>query len=842
MIQYSVSWSSKPHAGPKDPLAIGLAAHLRGDLEQAIAEYASALRARPNRILAAYNLGVALIDSGYGLSSIPLLARAVRQWPSSSVLRAAWLYALLRSGRQTEAERCLAEAERLGFPQEVLRRWQGWLDNPDPERLDAEARPTPARPEREPPDAPLALPTQTVVHQRLQETFVRWLGLYQSGQWEGLACELDQALAEQPSWGEAHHLRGLVARAQNDLKAARLALERAIELVPGRAEIWDHLGVVYSRLGDPIAAQRAFEESLCLNPLRAETWNNAADAALRAGALEAAFQYAHQSLRLDPQLLLAGYSLLQAAYKLLERDRPDREPADDHNGPLAFAASFLGERIKKPEQALRLAGWLVDLGRFEDAVRVLERGHSLPGPQPPELLSELISAKLYACHWQGLAERCAALIDRVRHLDHCVARPFVALAIPGLTAADQQRVARLFAEAYYTPWSARASNLPPAPARPKKGRLRIGYLSDDLQEHATAYLTASVFEHHDRRRFEVFAYSTGADDGGLTRRRLKAAIEHFIDIRELNHDEAARRIRLDGIDILVDLKGYTRHARIEILAQRPAPIQVTWLGFPGGLGAPFIDYLIADSTVIPPEHLPYYNEAIAYLPDAYAPVDERRIVGRTPTRAEMGLPEEALVFVCFNEPYKITPQIFDRWCRILQAVPGSVLWLYARLECVRQNLREEARRRGIDPSRLIFAGKLPQPEHLARIPLADLMLDTLPVNAHTTASDALWMGVPIVTCLGDTFAGRVAASLLRACGLDELVTTGLDDYEGLAVALARDPARLQALRERLQQAKRTAPFFDSRSFTRHLEALYERMWERHREGLAPARLDPLALR
>lgn len=815
-----------------------MAAHLRGDLERAIAEYARALHARPNRILAAYNLGVALIDRGYGLSSIPLLARVVRQWPSSVVLRAAWLYALLRAGRQAEAEHCLAAAESLGVAPEHLARWRHWLEQPDLGLLEAEARPTPARPKDEPLDMPLSLPTQTIVQQRLQETFAHWLGLYHSGQFASLVPILEQALLEQPSWGEVHHLRGLVAQAQKDLQTARLALERARDLIPGRAEIWDHLGVVYSRLGEHLAAHQAFEESLCLNPLRAETWNNAADAALRAGALEAALQYAHQALRLDPQLLVAGYSLLQAAYKLLERDRPEREPADDRDGPLAFGVSLIGKQVKSPDQALMVAGWLADLGRFEDAAAILAHGQSLPGPQPPQLLSELISAQLYACNWQGLAERCLSLVEQVRTQDRSVVRPFVALAIPGLTAADQQRVARLFAETHYASWSARASILPPAPAKPKGGRLRIGYLSDDLQEHATAYLTASLFEYHNRQRFEIFAYSTGADDGGPMRRRLQAAIEHFVDIRELDHEEAARKIRLDGIDILVDLKGYTHRARLEILAQRPAPIQITWLGFPGGLGAPFIDYLIADPIVIPPEHTHDYDETIAYLPDAYAPVDERRTVDRQPTRTEMGLPEQAFVFVCFNETYKITPDLFDRWCRILGAVPGSVLWLYARFERVRQNLRAEAKRRGIEPERLIFADKLPQPAHLARIPLADLMLDTLPVNAHTTASDALWMGVPILTCLGETFAGRVAASLVRACGLNELVTESLDDYERLVIALARDPARLQGLRDRLHQAKRSAPFFDSQGFTRQLEDLYERIWARHCQGLPPAQLGP----
>lgn len=839
MINYSVSWSSQPTPAatkPDDPLATGLDAHLRGEPERAIADYVRALRARPQRILAAYNLGVALIDAGCGLSSIPLFARTVRQWPNSAVLRGAWIYSLVRAGRHPEAAQRLAEAESLGLAPATLARWHAWIEASTPEAYEAEAHPTPAQVGAEPPDTPLNLPTGSAVQARLQEHFARLIQLYQSGQVETLLAELEHALADQPSWAEAHHLRGLTAMAQGDFETAYRSLMRATELIPGRAEIWDHLGVAYSRLGDAEGAQRAIEQSLCLNPLRAETWNNAADIALRFDQLEAAFQYALQSLRCDPKLLIAGYSLLQAAYKRLERDRPGTEPAEDRTGPLAFAAQTLKSKANDPEGALTIASWLSDLGRFEDAVEILARAYESQEPQPPRLLAELIRNQLHVCDWRRFDERCADLIERIRTSDQAVIRPFAALAIPGLTAIDQLRIARQQA-AEYAPWSARAQVLPPTLPKPAGARLRIGYLSDDFQEHATAYLTAALFERHDRTQFEVFAYSTGQDDGGPMRRRLRAAIEHFVDIRDLPHDAAARRIREDGIDILVDLKGYTRNARLEILAQRPSPIQVTWLGFPGGLGSGFIDYLIADPIVVPPESVAAYDETIVYLPDVYAPVDDRRQVGARPRRAEVGLPEDAFVFACFNDPYKITPAVFERWCRLLQSVPGSVLWLYARTEAIRRNLTHEAERHGLAAERLIFAPKRPQSEHLARLPLADLMLDTLPVNAHTTASDALWMGVPLVTCQGETFAARVASSLLTACGLSELIATDLDRYQALALDLATHPARLQELRTRLSEAKTHAPFFDGERFARRLEELYRCLWARHLQGGRSARLD-----
>nr|WP_242482326.1 hypothetical protein [Thiocystis violacea] len=411
------------------------------------------------------------------------------------------------------------------------------------------------------------------------------------------------------------------------------------------------------------------------------------------------------------------------------------------------------------------------------------------------------------------------------------------MTISAFGPADLLRIARLRARGYQE-WEQRAGSL--AVSRPSSpdARLRIGYLSDDFQEHATAYLTASLFERHDRGQFEIFAYSTGPDDGGPMRRRLAAAFDHFVDIRSMPHLAAAQRMRDDGIDILVDLKGYTKNARLEILALRPSPIQVSWLGFPGGLGAAFIDYLIADPVVIPPEHAVHYDESIAYLPGTYAPVDDARVVAETPARAAVGLPEDGFVFCCFNDPYKITPDIFDRWCRVLRDTPNGILWLYARTDAAQNNLRREAQARGVAPERLIFAPKLPQAEHLARLAQADLFLDTRPVNAHTTASDALWMGVPVLTCPGDTFASRVAASLVTAVGVPELIAADLDHYETLARELAKRGDALAAIKMQLRKARQESIFFDSQQFVGHLEDVYRRMWGRHTKGEAPVQLGP----
>ena len=336
----------------------------------------------------------------------------------------------------------------------------------------------------------------------------------------------------------------------------------------------------------------------------------------------------------------------------------------------------------------------------------------------------------------------------------------------------------------------------PLPLRPlwtgaiwRHDKVRIAYLSADFHQHATAYLMAELFERHDRSRFEIIGVSLGRDDNSEMRKRLVAAFDQFHDVRAKNDEEVAKLLHDLQVDIAIDLKGYTRDARPGILAYRPAPIQASYLGFPGTMGAEFIDYIIADKTVAPFEHQPFYTEKIVHLPDCYQVNDsKRKIAERTPTRQEAGLPEQGFVFCCFNNNWKITPDVFGVWMRLLHAVEGSVLWLFGDNESAERNLRVEAQARGIDPSRLVFAGRLPLEEHLARHRLADLFLDTLPCNAHTTASDALWAGLPVLTREGTAFAGRVAASLLYAVGLPELVTHSIEDYEALALRLARDPS------------------------------------------------------
>ena len=376
----------------------------------------------------------------------------------------------------------------------------------------------------------------------------------------------------------------------------------------------------------------------------------------------------------------------------------------------------------------------------------------------------------------------------------------------------------------------------PIPRRSPRDKIRIGYFSADFRRHAVSYLVADLFERHDRGKFEVLGFSFGADKDDMTD-RIAASMDRFVDVLSLSDRDVVELCRELELDIAVDLMGLTRHHRPGIFAQRAAPIQVNYLGYPGTMGADYIDYLIADSTLIPESAQHHYTEKIVYLPDSYQANDSRRPISAKPcTRAAEGLPENAFVFCCFNAANKIAPPVFDLWMRILAQVPGSVLWLLEDLPLATANLRKEAARRGIAPERLIVARPLPLAEHLARERLAGLFLDTFPYGAHTTASDALWVGVPVLTRIGETFASRVAASLLRAIDLPELITTTPAEYEALAIELALNPERLRGLREKLARNRLTTPLFDTAAFTRHIESAYTAIYSRHHAALPPTHI------
>ncbi len=439
-----------------------------------------------------------------------------------------------------------------------------------------------------------------------------------------------------------------------------------------------------------------------------------------------------------------------------------------------------------------------------------------------------LHAKMRLCEWNNFDSECAHLIASVRN-GNINTTPFVFLTITS-SAAEQLECAKL--------WVKNKLSLSDTPIwqgeRYDHKRSRVAYLSADFHQHATSFLMAGLFECHDRSIFETTAISWGPDDNSAMRTRLEASIDRFIDAQSYSDEQIADLVRSLEIDLVVDLKGFTQDLRTSIFARRPAPVQINYLGYPGTMGADYIDYIMADRIVIPEDQRAFYAEKIAYLPDSYQVNDGKRLIAdRAFTRSEVGLPPTGFVFCCFNNNYKITPGMFDCWMRMLKQVEGSVLWLLEDNVRAASNLRKEAVARGVNAERLIFAKRMPLADHLARHRLADLFLDTLPCNAHTTASDALWAGLPVLTCLGETFAGRVAASLLNAIGLPELITPTLQAYERMAIELATQPEKLAMIKLKLTESRLTAPLFDTKRFTTHIEAAYTAMYERQQAGLPP---------
>jgi protein O-GlcNAc transferase len=590
-------------------------------------------------------------------------------------------------------------------------------------------------------------------------------------------------------------------------------------------------------------AAEAFGRAATQNQDEPLYWLNLADARMRLGDHERAADAARRACAMGP---LSEVAVSAAAHCLAMANR--------HEEVVALLSRRDLARVEGPNPHFALGRSLLELQRFQEAIEAffgaLRRdprftaahiylGNTFErmrmheearecfltalelGGEAGELLSAMTHQDQHACRWDLLGEDMARLAPLLARGDSQPA-PFQLLTLDSTRA--QQRAA---AQAFHRLRCGSIAPLPALPASRRAGPIRVGYLSCDLVRHATAYLIAELFEQHDPDSVEAHAYSYGADDGSPVRARLSAALgERFHDVATLSDRAIAERIRADGIDILVDLKGYTQGARAAIAAFRPARVQVNFLGYPGTLGSDCHDFILGDPVVTPLEHADAYSEAIAQLPHCYQPNDRLRAMGPRPAREDCGLPAEGFVFCSFNSCYKITESRFGAWCRLLAAVPGSVLWLYEANAQAARNLAAAARARAIDPSRIVFAPHRDLSAHLARLQLADLVLDTFPVTAHTTASDALWAGVPLLTQLGETFVSRVAASVLAAAGVPELVTADAQAYESLALALARDPARLQALRARVCAARTASPLFDSPGYARALESLYARMLAR----------------
>lgn len=607
-------------------------------------------------------------------------------------------------------------------------------------------------------------------------------------------------------------------------------------------------------LDDWAGAARAFDRAAALAPRDALIRLNVARARLRAGDVQGAASAARQAHALQPTDALACRVLAEC---LIQQQRfaeaaevfsaMPREAPRDHDLLLAQGNALLQSRrlreavdvllqalALKMDSALahyRLGLCFKDLGQAQEATECFRTVIELGDPGVRELaLTLLVHESRQACDWSHLEADTRQLLGLLDGATETLS-PFALLALDA-TPAQQRRIGELRTRGLVRG----VQPLPkPATTRPP-GPIRVGYLSADFCRHATSVLMVEMLERRDRTRFEVFLYSHSVEDGSEVQRRVRAACDHYLDVTHLDNQAVARRMRDDALDIVVDLKGHTRQSRFEILAWRPAPVQVTWLGYPATTGADFIDYVVGDPVVTPLADAANFSECIAQLPHSYQPNDSQRPLPPAPSRSAVGLPQDAVVMCCFNQSYKISPAMLDLWSRILLQSPGAVLWLLAWNAHAEARLCAELEHRGVARDRVHFAPKLELADHIARLRCADLFLDTWPCNAHTTASEALWAGVPVLTVPGPTFASRVAASLVRASGLDELVCDDADAYVQTAVALAADPGSLAAVRQRLASTRAQGPLFDARRFAHDLEALFARMVDRARQGLSPQAL------
>ena len=617
-------------------------------------------------------------------------------------------------------------------------------------------------------------------------------------------------------------------------------------------------GCQFASRNDWPAAEARFSAAVRLQPREPVYLLNLARAQMRRGDLAAAAGAAQRALALRPADETA---CALAAHCLMQLQRPaevlallsafpaeGRRDAGFHlvmgqalealHRPQEAIAAYMDALAQQVDLALahaRLGFCFNRLEMREEAAQCFRTAHVLGvGEHDLNLLGQLAFREREVCRWMDASADARSLHDAVASLGDDARLPLS--VFPMLAIEDDPQIHLRAARAAARHLAHGLEALPPRPMPSPQGRrLRVGYVSSDFFHHATSILMAGVLERHDRDRFEITLYSHSRDDGSPMRARVRAAADRVVDIDELDTRQAAQRMRDDQIDILVDLKGYTKDSRFELFAMRPAPVQVSFLGYPGTVGADWMDYVIGDPHVTPLEHAADFSEKIAQMPVCYQPNDSQRVLPEATPRGECGLPEDAVVLCGFNQPYKISPAVFDSWCRVLREVPGSVLWLLEWNAQVRKNLEPEAAARGIDPSRIVWAPLTKYQTHVARLRQADLFLDTWPYNAHTTASDALWAGVPVVTCRGRSFASRVASSLNRSLGLDGLVFDSAAEFEQGAIALARDADLRAQWRGRLA-GRQQAAVFDSERFARDLEALYGRMAERSAAGLAPDHL------
>ncbi len=800
----------------------GLIAHQARNYQQAIALISKAIRSDSGNAIYHYNMGVSLIEAGRKKEAIISFRNAIRRYPHSPESWYNLANLLKQQGESEESLRCYRKAVEIRpdyaqayFNMARLLKEQKKYDEAIAYYHKAsEVRPNHAQTynslanalfgqgkvqealtcyrkavEVKPDYAEAWYNMATVLHD--QEKFEDALSAYQ------------KAISVKPDYVDAYNNMGIVFCAMNRYEDALASYQKAITLMPHVAGCYNNLGATLSDLRRYDEALSAFNKALELNPRYADAYNNMGNLFKNQGKPEQALSAYRKALSLQPDYV--------------------------------SALNNIGLTLK-------------ELGKSEEAISCYRKVLSIK-PDEPAAYSNYFYLLQKMCFWK----ESNALKSRLEQMTRTAlgqGRKTFETPFENITYYPDPLYNFNLARTWSDAMAAAAANSGLRFSFDKRGKndkIVVGYLSFDFRHHAVGHLIAGLFGCHDRSKFRIIAYSYGYDDGSEYRRRIAQDCDEFVDIRNLSNTEAAQRIYHDKVDILVDLMGHTGFSRMDICALRPAPVQVTWLGFPGTSGADFIDYIITDKTISPESHEPYYSEKFVYMPDTYQPNDRwQKISDKKFARSDAGLPEptpnpsqegNAFVFCSFSQSYKIEPVMFDIWMRLLKQVEGSVLWLIESDPTTDRNLRQEAQERGVDPQRLIFAPRMAKDEHLARHQLADLVLDTMIYNGHTTTSDALYAGVPVIAMLGKHFASRVSASLLKAVGMPDLIVHSLEEYEVLALRLAQNPAALSALRERLENNRLTKPLFDTPLFVRHLESGYLQMMNIFEQGQKPEKIE-----
>jgi protein O-GlcNAc transferase len=774
--------------------------HQAGRLVEAQQLYLQILQADSRNFFAYHMLGILRSQQGRNLEALELIAAALKVQPNSTEALSNYGNFLTNVGRLHDALAAFDKALAIGpkYAETLTNRGSIlWRLKRPREALESY-------------DEALRIKPNLLEALSSRANVLRHLGRLD----EALdSCSA--ALRLKPDFVEALNERGATLSRMNRFEEALISYDKALAVRPNNATVLGNRGSTLLSLKRVDEALANFEKALAIEPGSAETLSNRGIALSHLKRFDEALSCYAKALAIQPDLV---EGLGNRGHTLRETNRLD-EALASYDQALSIAPDFA--------RALNSRGLILsDMRRFGEALACHERALTMD-PRLPTALGNAANAALNLCDWPRTARYAQELEADIR-AHKSVIPPFLPLGYSADQSLQLQCAKNYIQE-----------RVPILPQPLWKGeiyrhdKIRIAYLSADFREHATAHLMAGLFERHDRSRFEVTAISFGPDDGSAMRARLVKAFDHFHDVQLKSDRDVAKLLREMEVDIAIDLKGHTQDARPEIFSHRPCPVQASYLGYPGTTGADFMDYVLADRIVAPLGDQPFFTEKLVHLSHSYQVNDSTRAIPeKTPTRAEAGLPEAGFVFCCFNNNWKITAPVFRIWMRLLKDRQDSVLWLLDDNGGASVRLCAEAAEQGIDPGRLVFAPRTTPAEHLARHGLADLFLDTLPYNAHTTASDALWMGLPLVTCTGTAFPGRVATSLLHAVGLPELATNDLEHYEALARNLAGDPVLLQSVWQTLANNRLSTPLFDTDGFRRDLEAAYTQMWERAERGEA----------